>query len=1016
MSALAYDAWLVRRLMEGFLYEPGEVARVSPSMRAAVAALAETPRGDRGGAFEAVQLAAADPVAFVNATRAADPDGPPPGYTHEDERMEISDGVRAVLAPDDVEYLDGLTAAVHRVCGEPREGPPSAPTAAPVVAAEPEGDVWEWLEHATPPEPEADSRDLDWPDVPPPVEPEPEAGPPDSSPCDAAAWLLAAGFHVVPVKGKNPGVVGGDWGSRTYTAESFRGAFASSRADGIGVLLGPGAGPGGGWLADVEGDGPEAEASVHGLFEGPPPETLGWTSARGRHRLYVVDQTFVDALAATAGKASGSGTYHFESLPGLEIRVGGFKPDGTPKALQSVCPPSIGADGNPRRWIGPPTVATMPEAVSDRLGRDAARATADRASRAPEPVSRPSAAFTATAGGAADSYVKIALDRECRAVAATPEGGRNHQLNTSACKIGSLVASGALDEREAAAGLAEAARAAGLADHEAAATIRSGMEAGKASPRDMSNVGASRPTPNGKAPRPAPPPVDSWGGPEPIRVDPPPVAAMRPEMVPAPFRPWLADVSRRMQCPPDYPAVAATVAIAVVIGRKVAIRPKRRDDWTVVPNLWGALIGVPSAFKTPAMEAGLVMLRRLAATAAEAYRKNLAGYQAVQLAAAAKAAAAKKELEKAARTGADDVAIEALARAAVAAEPPPSPAEPDYYTSNATPEALAVLLANRPEGVGYVRDELPGMIRGFDRPGREEERALMLETWNGNGSEHVCHRIGRGKIRVPNPCVSVIGCMQPGPLRALVRDAAKGESADDGFLQRFQLAVWPDPAGAWVNVDEWPDSAARDRAFAIFERLDAATAAALGASPDPFAPEGLAFLRFADDAQAVFDDWRTALENRLRSAGLAPSMENHLAKYRSLMPSLALLFHLAGVADGASPGPVSAAAARLAVQWCGYLETHAARVYASATTPDVEAARALADKIEAGKLPSPFQRRDVQRRCWAGLDDRDSVQRAVAALEDLGWLQVVETPSTGGAPREDVCIHPSLLQTPEKTP
>ena len=45
-------------------------------------------------------------------------------------------------------------------------------------------------------------------------------------------------------------------------------------------------------------------------------------------------------------------------------------------------------------------------------------------------------------------------------------------------------------------------------------------------------------------------------------------------------------------------SVAALCGIAAVIGNRVRIRPKKNDDWEVVPNLWGANIGPPSAMKT----------------------------------------------------------------------------------------------------------------------------------------------------------------------------------------------------------------------------------------------------------------------------------------------------------------------------------------------------------------------------------------------------------------------------------
>jgi hypothetical protein len=57
-----------------------------------------------------------------------------------------------------------------------------------------------------------------------------------------------------------------------------------------------------------------------------------------------------------------------------------------------------------------------------------------------------------------------------------------------------------------------------------------------------------------------------------------------------------------MQCPPDYCAATAMVMAGALIGRRVAIRPKRQDDWQVVANLYGAMIGRPSLLKSPAMK------------------------------------------------------------------------------------------------------------------------------------------------------------------------------------------------------------------------------------------------------------------------------------------------------------------------------------------------------------------------------------------------------------------------------
>jgi hypothetical protein len=79
-----------------------------------------------------------------------------------------------------------------------------------------------------------------------------------------------------------------------------------------------------------------------------------------------------------------------------------------------------------------------------------------------------------------------------------------------------------------------------------------------------------------------------------------------------------------------------------------------------------------------------------------------------------------------------------------------------------------------------------------------------------------------------------------------------------------------------------------------------------------------------------------------------------VAKYRSLMPSLALIGHLIDSVDGQTSGPVSRAAAARAIAWCEYLHGHARRLYATVTDMARVAAALLGAKLTHGRLPSPF--------------------------------------------------------------
>jgi len=89
-------------------------------------------------------------------------------------------------------------------------------------------------------------------------------------------------------------------------------------------------------------------------------------------------------------------------------------------------------------------------------------------------------------------------------------------------------------------------------------------------------------------------PVEAWPVAHPLPDALPPVPKLDAAMLPESLRPWISDVAERMQCPLEYPAIGALVALSSIVGRQIGIRPRRRDDWTVVPNLWGAIVGRPA--------------------------------------------------------------------------------------------------------------------------------------------------------------------------------------------------------------------------------------------------------------------------------------------------------------------------------------------------------------------------------------------------------------------------------------
>lgn len=510
--------------------------------------------------------------------------------------------------------------------------------------------------------------------------------------------------------------------------------------------------------------------------------------------------------------------------------------------------------------------------------------------------------------------------------------------------------------------------------------------------------------------------AEDWEDPAPLPDGLPPVAAFDAAMLPGPLRAWVLDISERMQVPADYVAVGAVVVAASLVGRAVGIHPKRKDDWFVVPNLWGAVVGPPSALKSPALAEAMKPLDRLVAESREAHAEALSKHEADAAAVEAIKAGIKEEIKaagkKAAKPGGDREALDKLIERQRNTETPKAPTMRRYKTNDPTVEKLAELLGENPRGLLVNRDELTGWLRSLDKQGREMDKAFYLEGWRGSGAFEI-DRIGRGSSYIPALCVSILGGIQPGPLSSYVHEATRGGQGDDGLLQRFQLLVWPDPPGSWHHVDRYPSADAKNRAFAVYKALDELDPKRCGAVADE--DGDIPALRFTPEGQEDFNTWWEELEAAVRDEDLSPALINHLTKYRSLMPSLALVFHLMSHANGNGTeemNSVGVEAVRMAAAWCEYLRTHAERLYGSAKSPAVEGARALLARIRKGDVNDGATVREVYRKQWSRLSASEEVAAAATVLEDYGWLRV-EKVETGGRPTARLRLHPSLRKSAE---
>ncbi len=489
-------------------------------------------------------------------------------------------------------------------------------------------------------------------------------------------------------------------------------------------------------------------------------------------------------------------------------------------------------------------------------------------------------------------------------------------------------------------------------------------------------------------------PEEFTGEPIPLPEDVLPAPELNENLIPDEWREWLSDIAERMQCPRDYPTVAAIVSAAALIGNKIRIKPKQRDIWQVTANLWGAVVGAPSLLKSPAVNEGMFFFREIEKKERAIYEAKLKEADFDKEFADAK----QSELKKLMRGDKADKDALRIKYQNLAVD---EPKENRLSTADATVEKLGELLNENENGILQIRDELTGWFRSLDRPGRESDRAFYLECWDGAGESKV-DRIGRGSIPVKNLTLSIFGTIQPAMLKPFLRGSIDGDT-DDGLIQRFQLLVYPNKPKNYTYIDRLPKG--RDKARNSFKKLYELDPATIGAMQldDEFG--GGWFVRFDGDAQEFFQNWLSELETDLRSDTFdTPALESHIAKYRSLMPSLALIFHLLDCVSDNQSTAVSVKNAQLAAAWCSYLQSHAARIYQMAVLSDFDIAREILKKIQSKDLQSEFTAKDIYGKHWSKLSKPKDVQNGLDILVEYGYLAPV-TINEGHRPKTVYFIH-----------
>jgi putative DNA primase/helicase len=468
------------------------------------------------------------------------------------------------------------------------------------------------------------------------------------------------------------------------------------------------------------------------------------------------------------------------------------------------------------------------------------------------------------------------------------------------------------------------------------------------------------------------PPVDA--DPQPVNSSLLPVLSFTLDMLPESLQPWVKDITYRKQCPMDFVAIPAILMFASLIGARCSISPYERDNWKVVPNLWGGILGEPGTMKSPVCSEVLFPFKYLEAKAKEEYTSKKVKFEAEKII----FLEAKNALERKAKEIVDQKDEKVNKQTALATiteelanllkNEPLEPAYIRYKVSDTTVEKMQEILSQNPQGVLVYRDELMGFLESWEKKGHESDRSFYLEAWNGD-QPYTSDRIGRGTVLAENICVSILGTTQPDKILPYLHKAIK-KAANDGLLQRFQLLVYPDNL-MWKVVDEYEDLIAKQRVFDICKTIVTMKFTDYGAEVSEPLYEGqynIPFFRFSSEAQSFFHNWVGNSQQQPNSNN-HEIIGQHLSKYKSLMPSLALIFHIVDIADGQKGKDVSFSSVQKAALWCDYLESHARRIYGMVldTTFDPKPSPSKSDELlawmrkQSNHTNQPLKRRFIMR-------------------------------------------------------
>lgn len=407
-------------------------------------------------------------------------------------------------------------------------------------------------------------------------------------------------------------------------------------------------------------------------------------------------------------------------------------------------------------------------------------------------------------------------------------------------------------------------------------------------------------------------------------------------------------------------AMSALVTCAAAIPDQVRLKVKQHDDWFESARIWSALVGPPSTKKSPTIKRATSPLSKLDKKMMADWVEKVSRFDAL-----------KNEDKKGKQR----------------------PKQTRLRLEDTTVEAAQQVLEGSPWGILMLQDELSGFFGAMDKynggKGAQADRAFWLQCFDGG--PYAVNRVTRGSAIIPNVSVSLLGGIQPEPIRKIA-----GDAVDDGLLQRlFPISL----RTASIGADDPMPPINQDYEKLITWLTDLV--------PCGFLQDG--YWSFSADAQLIRRELEAKHLSLQSLESINRKLASHIGKYDGLFARLCLIWHFVEYFDPSStkcskpaiPTEISGATAkRVAGFLHEFLLPHALTFY-SAVLPlsdDYDRLQALAGYILAHKI-EVVKNRHMHRgdRQMRKLTDRE-IRVVFEQLEALGWLVRQDAPKSSSPP------------------